>query len=55
MPSERLDRHADLSPEPPDKKEFDGLVRSGLERLRDAERESNSADGRFERIGNAAR
>lgn len=53
MPSERLDRHGDLSPEPPDQKEFDGLVRSGLERLRDAEREVNSIDGRFDLAYNA--
>ena len=53
MGSERLHRHADLSPEPPDKKEFDGLVRSGLERLRDAERDANSIDGRFDLAYNA--
>ena len=53
MSSERLDRHAQLSPEPPDQKEFAGLVRSGLERLRDAERETNSIDGRFDLAYNA--
>lgn len=53
MSSERLARHADLSAEPPDKKEFDGLVRSGLERLGDAEREANSVDGRFDLAYNA--
>ena len=53
LPSERLDRHAALSSEPPDKKEFDGLVRSGLERLADAEREANSVDGRFDLAYNA--
>jgi hypothetical protein len=54
LPSERLGRHADLSVEPPDKMEFEGLVRSGLERLRDAEREANSVDGRFDLAYNAS-
>jgi hypothetical protein len=53
LPSERLDRHADLSPEASDKTEFAGLVRSGLERLRDAERVANSIDGRFDLAYNA--
>ena len=36
-----------LAKEPPDAKEFAGLVRSGLARLKDAENEANSLDGRF--------
>jgi len=37
-----------LAKEPPDAKEFAGLVRSGLARLMDAENESNSLDSRFD-------
>ena len=33
-----------LGKEPPDAKEFAGLVRSGLARLKDAENEANSLD-----------
>jgi hypothetical protein len=43
-----------LAKEPPDAKEFDGLVRSGLARLTDAERESNSLDSRFDLAYSAA-
>ena len=42
-----------LAKEPPDAKEFDGLVRSGLARLKDAERESN-LDSRFDLAYSAA-
>jgi hypothetical protein len=35
-----------LAKEPPDAKEFAGLVRSGLARLKDAEKESNSLESR---------
>ena len=37
-----------LAKEPPDAKEFAGLVRSGLARLKDAENEANSLDSRFD-------
>ncbi len=43
-----------LAKEPPDAKEFEGLVRSGLARLNDAERESNSLDSRFDLAYSAA-
>lgn len=49
-----LERHADLTKEPPDAKEFDGLVRTGLARLRDAERKENSLDSRFDLAYGAA-
>src|SRR6476660_10109817 len=37
-----------LAKEPPDAKEFAGLVRSGLARLKDAENAENSLDSRFD-------
>lgn len=37
-----------LAKEAPDAKEFAGLVRSGLARLRDADRTANSLDSRFD-------
>lgn len=37
-----------LGKEAPDAKEFDGLVRSGLARLKDAERQENSLESRFD-------
>lgn len=43
-----------LSAEPSDPKEFDGLVRSGLARLKDAENEVNSLDSRFDLAYGAA-
>src|SRR4030095_14117343 len=43
-----------LAKEPPDTKEFDGLVRSGLARLKDAENEANSLYGRFDLAYGAA-
>jgi hypothetical protein len=43
-----------LAQEPPDAKEFEGLVRSGLARLNDAERESNSLDSKFDLAYSAA-
>lgn len=43
-----------LAKEPFDAKEFAGLVRSGLVRLKDAERESNSLDSRFDLAYSAA-
>ena len=49
-----LDRLAVLAKEPPDAKEFAGLVRSGLARLKDAENEANSLDSRFDLAYSAA-
>src|SRR6266849_821287 len=43
-----------LAKEPPDAKEFAGLVRSGLARLKDAESDANSLDSRFDLAYSAA-
>lgn len=43
-----------LQQEPPDSGEFDGLMRSGLERLADAAKPSNSLVSRFDLAYNAA-
>ena len=43
-----------LRTEPPDKREFEGLVRSGHARLRDALNESLSIESRFDLAYNAA-
>lgn len=43
-----------LAKEPPDAKEFDGLVRSGLARLKDAENAANSLESRFDLAYGAA-
>src|SRR5947208_759693 len=43
-----------LAKEPSDAKEFAGLVRSGLARLKDAENEANSLDSRFDLAYSAA-
>jgi hypothetical protein len=43
-----------LAKEPPDAQEFDGLVRSGLARLKDAGREANSLYSRFDLAYSAA-
>lgn len=43
-----------LRPEPPDKQEFEGLIRSGHARLRDALNESLSIESRFDLAYNAA-
>ena len=43
-----------LRKEPPDKKEFAGLKRSGLARLKDAARSENSLESRFDLAYNAA-
>jgi len=43
-----------LANEPLDAKEFAGLVRSGLARLKDAENEANSLDSRFDLAYSAA-
>ena len=43
-----------LSVEPPDAKEFEGLKRAGLARLKDASNRGNSLEGRFDLTYNAA-
>lgn len=43
-----------LHPEPPDAKEFAGLLKSGAVRLVDAERLANSVESRFDLAYNAA-
>jgi hypothetical protein len=43
-----------LAAEPPDAKEFAGLKRSGLARLKDAENSANSLESRFDLAYNAA-
>ena len=43
-----------LASEPPDAKEFAGLKKSGLARLKDAENRTNSLEGRFDLVYNAA-
>lgn len=43
-----------LKAEPPDEREFSGLLRSGLARLKDAENTANSIEGRFDLAYNAA-
>jgi hypothetical protein len=43
-----------LTAEPPDGKEFAGLKRSGLNRLKDAGNKANSLEGRFDLAYNAA-
>jgi hypothetical protein len=43
-----------LAKEAPDGKEFEGLVRSGLARLKDAENEANSMESRFDLAYGAA-
>ena len=40
--------------EPPDAREFQGLVRSGQARLKDAANSANSIEGRFDLVYNAA-
>lgn len=57
MPSSKLDnlvRIGQLKAEPPAQAEFDGLVRSGLVRLRDAENAALSLESRFDLAYNAA-
>ena len=54
-PLEKLAAHSGpLSPEPPDKKETAGLLRSGLARLADAPNEALSLESRFDLAYNAA-
>ena len=49
-----LERHGDLAKEPPDAREFAGLVSSGMVRLKDAENTANSLESRFDLAYGAA-
>ena len=49
-----FDRLNDLTPEAPDSKEFEGLRKGGLARLRDAANKGNSLESRFDLAYNAA-
>jgi hypothetical protein len=51
---DNLVRGGQLKREPPAQSELDGLIRSGLARLQDAESEGLSLDGRFDLAYNAA-
>lgn len=51
---DNLVRSGQLKREPPAQSEIDGLVRSGLARLKDAENRELSLDGRFDLAYNAA-
>jgi hypothetical protein len=51
---ERLVAGGVLVAEAPDSREFDGLQRSGLARLKDAENDANSLDSRFDLAYGAA-
>jgi hypothetical protein len=54
-PLERLaGRGGSLAAEPSDAKEFAGLKKSGLARLKDARNKANSLEGRFDLVYNAA-
>jgi hypothetical protein len=54
-PLERLaGRGGSLAAEPSDAKEFAGLKKSGLARLKDAGNKANSLEGRFDLVYNAA-
>lgn len=53
-PLDNLVRIGKLKAEPPAQAEFDGLVRSGLVRLRDAENGTLSLESRFDLAYNAA-
>ena len=49
-----LDRLTDLAAEAPDVKEFAGLTKGGLARLKDAANKGNSLESRFDLAYNAA-
>jgi hypothetical protein len=53
-PLDNLARIGKLKAEPPAQQEFDGLIRSGLVRLRDAENAGLSLESRFDLAYNAA-
>jgi len=54
LPLDNLTRTGQLKIEPPAQAEIDGLVRSGLARLRDAQNASLSIESRFDLAYNAA-
>lgn len=54
MTLENLFRINQLKAEPPDQREFDGLLRSARARLNDAKNDSLSPDSRFDLAYNAA-
>lgn len=49
-----LAKTGSLKAEPPDRREFEGLVRSGLVRLKDAQRPELSLESRFDLAYNAS-
>lgn len=49
-----LDKLSDLVAEPPDAKEFEGLKKGGLARLKDAANKGNSLESRFDLAYNAS-
>ena len=51
---DNLVRIGKLKEEEPSQVEFDGLIRSGLLRLQDAQNKANSLEGRFDLAYNAA-
>jgi hypothetical protein len=51
---DNLVRRGQLKAEPPAQSELDGLIRSGLARLSDAENKALSLDSRFDLAYNAA-
>ncbi|MCB1394380.1 hypothetical protein [Nitrobacter sp.] len=53
-PLDNLVKTSVLKIEPPDQGEFDGLVRLGTNRLKDAHNEANSPESRFDLAYNAA-
>jgi hypothetical protein len=53
-PLDNLVRTSVLKVEPPDQDEFDGFVKLGTNRLKDAHNEANSPEGRFDLAYNAA-
>lgn len=53
-PLDNLVKTSVLKVEQPDQGEFDGLVKLGTNRLKDAHNEANSAEGRFDLAYNAA-
>ena len=53
-PSSRLSKHPDLAPESTDRTDFEGLVHSGTNRLKDANNDALSLESRFDLGYNAA-
>ena len=53
-PLENLVKIGKLKPEPPAEKDIDGLIKSGLARLKDSQNESLNIESRFDLAYNAA-